>query len=83
MDATGAPGAPSASDGATIATESGYALVDEAAAAAILGVPPRTLQSWRLEGRSPPFARISSRVIRYRRSDLIEWINARLQPHRP
>jgi hypothetical protein len=83
MDATGAPGTPSASDRATIAAEPGDALVDEAAAAASIGVPPRTLQWWRLAGKSPPFVRISSRIIRYRRSDLIEWINARLQPQRP
>jgi hypothetical protein len=81
--ATGTPGTPSASDGGTVSAEADDALVTEAGAAAILDVPPRTLQWRRLAGKGPPFVRISSRVIRYRRSDLVQWINARLQPHRP
>jgi hypothetical protein len=81
--AVGTPGAPSVSDGATVATEPDDALVDEATAAAMLNVPPRTLQWWRLAGKGPPFARLTARIIRYRRADLTRWINARLQPHRP
>jgi hypothetical protein len=69
----------SASDREAVPTEPGDALVSEGTAAAILCVPPRTLQWWRLTGASPPFVRMSSRVIRYRRSDLDRWINARLQ----
>jgi hypothetical protein len=78
-DAIGTPGPASVSDEATVATEAGDWLVDEAAAAAILGLPPRTLQWWRLKRTGPPFVRMSPRVIRYRRADLARWVTARLQ----
>jgi len=38
----------------------------------------RTLESWRLKGGGPPFVRISRRSVRYRRSDLEQWIEDRV-----
>ncbi len=43
-------------------------------AARVLGVVPRTLKAWRKDGRELPFVRLSSRAIRYRRSDLEDFI---------
>jgi hypothetical protein len=55
------------------------ALVDEAKAAQILDVTPRALQAWRQRGGGPPYVSISSRCVRYRRRDLIAWIESRLK----
>lgn len=54
-------------------------LLDERAAAAALGLTPRTLQSWRARGGGPRFVRVSSRCIRYRLSDLDEWAAERVR----
>jgi predicted DNA-binding transcriptional regulator AlpA len=58
-------------------------LVSEAQAAVLLGVAPRTLQGWRRKGVSPGCVRLSYRSIRYRRRDLVAWINARFEPRHP
>ena len=50
------------------------ALLTEADAAKLLTFTPRFLQARRIRGNGPPFVRISSRAIRYRRSDLLAWI---------
>lgn len=42
-------------------------------AASVLGVSPRTLESWRHRGGGPKYLKISSRCIRYRLSDLLVW----------
>ena len=54
-------------------------LLSEQLAAALLGVTPRTLQSWRPRGSGPRYISISARCIRYRRKDLIAWTEARLR----
>jgi predicted DNA-binding transcriptional regulator AlpA len=54
-------------------------LLDEAAAAAWMGLQPRTLQVWRVRGGGPAFVRISARCVRYRRADLDEWARSRLR----
>ena len=55
-------------------------LVDEQAAAAMLGLTRRTLQSWRhTRAVALPFVRISSRCVRYRLSDLEEFAFTRLR----
>lgn len=46
--------------------------------AALLGVSPRALEAWRLRGEGPSFIRISSRCIRYRRSDVEAWLDQRV-----
>ena len=51
------------------------ALVREEVAAELLNVSVRTLQSWRLRRTGPPFVQVG-RAVRYRRRDLINWIEA-------
>jgi len=49
------------------------ALLGEMHAAEFLKLSPRTLQAWRPQGRGPRFVR-AGRAVRYRRRDLIAWI---------
>ena len=54
-------------------------LLDQRQAAALLGLgSPRTLESWRFRGFGPKFVKLSSRLVRYRVSDLNEWVSARI-----
>ena len=48
-------------------------------AAEFLSVSPRTLATWRYRGGGPKFARLSSRCVRYRLSDLVEFAEARVR----
>ncbi len=54
-------------------------LLSEARASEMLGVTPRALQAWRQRGGGPAFVRISSRCVRYRRRDLVVWLEARVR----
>jgi hypothetical protein len=45
-------------------------------AALLLGLSPRTLEGFRFKGEGPPYFRIR-RGIRYRRADIVAWIEAR------
>ena len=57
--------------------DAGRELLDERAAAAILDVSPGTLSVWRSTGRySLPFLKIG-RKVRYRRADLMQWLQSR------
>ena len=49
------------------------ALLVEIHAAELLGLSTRTLQAWRSTNRGPAFVR-AGRAIRYRRGDLLAWI---------
>jgi hypothetical protein len=51
------------------------ALLVEVRAAELLGLSTRTLQAWRCSCRGPAFVR-AGRAIRYRRRDLIAWVEA-------
>ena len=51
------------------------ALLKEQDAADLLDLSVRTLQSWRMRLAGPPFVQVG-RAIRYRRRDLIAWIDA-------
>jgi excisionase family DNA binding protein len=42
-------------------------------AAALLGVPSRTVEDWRLRRMGPPYVRLG-RHVRYRREDLVAWL---------
>ena len=53
-------------------------LITEREAADFLGYTVRTLQNWRLRGGGPRYVGVSSRSIRYRRRELIEWAERRL-----
>jgi predicted DNA-binding transcriptional regulator AlpA len=55
------------------------AFINERSAAEFLGVSQKALQVWRVRGEGPRFARISARAIRYRRSDLIEWMQSKMK----
>ena len=69
-------------DGAPASVNDAYLetyLFDEKQAARFLGFTPRALQAWRINGRGPQFVRVSSRAIRYRRKDLIDWAAERLR----
>lgn len=55
----------------------GADLLDETAAAAVLDVSPGTLAVWRSTGRyALPFLKVG-RKIRYRRADLLAWLESR------
>ena len=60
----------------TPATDYLDGLIDEAKAADFLCQSVRTIQKWRVTGFGPKFCK-SGRSIRYRRRDLMEWINSR------
>ena len=51
------------------------ALLAEAQAAELLSLSSRTLQAWRLNGSGPSFVR-AGRAVRYRRRDLLAWMDA-------
>ena len=54
-------------------------LLDQRQAATRLGLPSaRTLEAWRLRGYGPPFLRLSPRLVRYRASDIDQWLAARV-----
>ena len=54
-------------------------LLKETQAAEFLHFSTRALQNWRCRGGGPKFVRVSSRSVRYRLTDLIEWTTARLR----
>jgi predicted DNA-binding transcriptional regulator AlpA len=49
------------------------AMLREGDAAALVGFTPRALQDWRRRGVGPRFVKVSSRGVRYRKKDLLEW----------
>lgn len=51
------------------------ALLNEAQTADFLNLSIRTLQAWRVKNAGPRFVR-AGRAIRYRRADLIAWVEA-------
>lgn len=51
-------------------------LINEQEAASFLGYTVRALQNWRVRGGGPLFIKVSARSIRYRRRDLIAWIDS-------
>jgi hypothetical protein len=50
-------------------------LLDEVAAAALLGLRPKTLCRWRFEGRGPAYCKIG-RTVRYRPPDIEAFISS-------
>ena len=52
-------------------------LMNEKEAAEMLCYSVRALQNWRSRGGGPKFIKVSARSIRYRRRDLLDWIEAR------
>ena len=56
-----------------------FSLIDENEAASFLGLVARTLQGMRQRGGGPRYVVISARCLRYRRIDLRQWAEARMQ----
>ena len=50
-------------------------LLTESQAAQLLQISIRTLQAWRLRRSGPPYVQLG-RAVRYRRSDLMGWIES-------
>jgi predicted DNA-binding transcriptional regulator AlpA len=61
---------------ALAATNDNFMSSDDAAN--LLGLSPRTLERFRLEGRGPKFFKFG-RVVRYRRSMTLDWAAAQLR----
>jgi predicted DNA-binding transcriptional regulator AlpA len=53
-------------------------LLTECQASKYLGYTPRTLQAWRMSGKGPRFVRVSERSIRYRKQDILDWVESRI-----
>jgi predicted DNA-binding transcriptional regulator AlpA len=53
-------------------------LMDEREAASILCYSVRALQNWRHRGGGPKYVKVSARSVRYRRRDLLEWVESRV-----
>jgi predicted DNA-binding transcriptional regulator AlpA len=53
------------------------ALLSQRQVASRLGVSARTIEGWRARGVGPPFLRLSARAVRYRSSDLEQWLDQR------
>lgn len=59
--------------------KAGAELLDEKAAAQLLDVSPGTLSVWRSTGRYKlPFLKVG-RKVRYRRADLLAWLDSRIR----
>jgi predicted DNA-binding transcriptional regulator AlpA len=54
-------------------------LLTEKDVAATLGLQPATLRNWRVKGEGPPFVRLSRRAVRYRRTDVDQWLASRVR----
>jgi predicted DNA-binding transcriptional regulator AlpA len=50
-------------------------LLSQRQVAARLGLSARTIEGWRTRGVGPPFLRLSARAVRYRTSDLEQWLD--------
>ena len=59
----------------TFAEDSQIAFLTEKQSARLLSISHRTMQAWRRAGVGPDYVR-AGRAIRYRRRDLIAWIEA-------
>ena len=56
-------------------------LMNETEAADILCYSVRALQNWRHRGGGPQFVKVSARSVRYRKRDLLKWIEDRTVKH--
>ena len=56
----------------------GESLLTPRQASEFLGIPESTLAQWRSQRRGPPYIKLESRLIRYRRSDLEVYIGQHL-----
>jgi len=62
---------------ATTVVQAGFDLIDSQETAEILGISKSALEVWRTTGRYKlPFIKVG-RNVRYRRSDVLEWLDSR------
>jgi len=62
---------------ATTVIQAGFDLIDSQETAEILGISKSALEVWRTTGRYKlPFIKVG-RNVRYRRSDVLEWLDSR------
>jgi predicted DNA-binding transcriptional regulator AlpA len=54
----------------------GERFLDQDEVATVLGVSPGTVSNWRVQGRGPRFVRVTARCIRYRESDVRDWLES-------
>ena len=47
------------------------------------GIPTRSLINWRLKGQGPPYIKVASRAVRYRRDALEAWLSSRTVTPQP
>lgn len=52
------------------------ATLTTAQAAEMLGIKPGTLEIWRVYGKSPRYLKIGRRAVRYRKSDILEFMES-------
>lgn len=69
--------AGTASSTAALHTPDANELLKPPEAAAALKLSVRTLEAFRLRGGGPVFLALSRRAVRYRRSDIDEWLESR------
>lgn len=50
-------------------------LLTEVQVANLFSVSPRTIQDWRQKGTGPSPIFLTTRKIRYKHSDLVQWLN--------
>jgi len=48
-----------------------------------LAIEPRTLESWRTRGLGPKYVRYGRRSVRYRPSDVVQWVLDHTSPKEP
>ena len=51
--------------------------------ASVLGVKPKTVQSWRAAGEGPPHIKAGRRLVRYDPGELVLWMKERRRPDSP
>jgi predicted DNA-binding transcriptional regulator AlpA len=54
-------------------------LLTERDTASLIGFTERALQNWRVRGGGPQYVKVAGRSVRYRRSDVLTWIEQRIR----
>ncbi|MFC7047863.1 helix-turn-helix transcriptional regulator [Emcibacter nanhaiensis] len=74
---------PASEEGVAVPAAADDAWLDEPItpieAGSFLKVPYSTLSKWRLNNTGPAYLKLGGRLVRYRRRDLIDWLNSCVQ----
>lgn len=62
----------------TTVLETPSQLLDTVKASDFIGMRPQTLENWRLNKKGPEYLRIGQKAIRYRQSDLVKFMEAKV-----